>query len=374
MKPARGGSPYGRRSEFDQNYFLFLLSRIKGLGPRHIMELLKEKGGLGQIYKLAATTATGRDKKIKLIAQHSADDNFVQSCQEKFSQITDQYLIITDALYPPLLKNIYDPPLFLYYRGQTEILKSAYLLTIVGSRTISSYHQNMLRQIMAGLAQTPLVIVSGLAYGIDGYSHRLALENNLPTIAVLGSGVSAPDVYPAAHRKLAEEIIDKGGLIISEYPQGTAIQPYNFPKRNRLLAGLSKATLVISGAEKSGTLITAQVALEEGREVLALPGNANVALSWGPNHLIKNGAGVVTTAEDILRLYNLNKNNINKEDPLLSDPLENKVYQKIKLEALTPEELAQKLQWPLPVVQSVLTQLELKNLSKTNLYNQVEII
>ncbi len=362
-----------KSSDFNPDYFLFFLAQIKGLGPRRIINLLNETGDLERLYQLTADPPLGTNQKIKLIARYLSDDIFSASCQEQFAKITDQYLTIISELYPPLLKNIYDPPLLLYYRGNKEILKSNYLLTIVGSRQPTTYHQNMLGQIIGGLAQTPLVIVSGLAFGIDGYSHRLALENKLPTVAVLGSGLADIDIYPAAHKKLAQEIISSGGLLLSEYPTGSEVQPYNFPRRNRLLAGLSKATVVISGNEKSGTLITAQVALDEGREVLALPGNANVSLCWGPNNLLKNGAGVLTTADDILKIYNLNKNIAPSEIPRLSDPLEIKLYQKIKLEPLCPEELAKQLQLPLPAVQSALAKLELKNIVKTNLYNQLEI-
>ncbi|PWB38513.1 MAG: DNA-protecting protein DprA [Parcubacteria group bacterium] len=376
-KPARGGSAprygAGGKSDWNWNYFLFFLSKIPGLSPHRLSNLLNEHPDLYALYQKTTSPDETDNKKINLIARYLADNIFVRRCQGEFAQIQDKYLTIVDELYPPLLKNIFDPPPLLYYRGNPAILQEGHCLTIVGSRTLTTYHQTMLRQIVSHLAQTPLIIVSGLAYGIDALSHRAALENKLATVAVLGSGLADADIYPCEHRGLAREIINSGGLLLSEYPSGSAVMPYNFPLRNRLLAGLSRATLVISGAKKSGTLITAQVALEEGREVLALPGQANMNLCWGPNNLIKNGAALISDGEDILKIFNLNKTRIDQAEPNLTDSLEIKLFKKIKLEPLSSEELSRQLELTLPAVQSILGQLELKNLIKVNLYNQWEI-
>ena len=311
-----------KESALKPEIFLFFLSKIKGLGPRHILELIKTYGTLEKIRAAALTEESSSHRVLGLIRKNLEDLNFSQQIEKEFAKIKEPFLTILDADYPPLLQNTYDPPLWLYWRGQRKLLTSSYLLTMVGSRRLTGYHQNATRQIISGLAGSPLVIVSGLAYGMDALCHRYALENNLPTIAVLGSGLGDEDIYPAANRKLAHAILAEGGLLLSECPSGTPIMPWQFPLRNRILAGLSKATVIISGARKSGALITAQVALDEGREILALPGNINVELNWAPHSLIKNGALLLDSAEDILKIYRLKTQNSTQAKPILSDEVE----------------------------------------------------
>lgn len=363
-----------KRSETNQFHFLFFLSKIKGLGTHQILELIKTYGRLEKIKLAAMADKAPTDKILGLIQKHLTDPNFIRQVEKEWSDIKDPLISILDTNYPSLLKSIYDPPLWLYWRGNKELLNSPYLLTMVGSRRTTSYHQQATRQIIGGLSGGPLIIVSGLAYGLDALCHRYALENNLATIAVLGSGLSDQDIYPQAHQKLAQEILNKGGLLLSEYPAGSPVLPYQFALRNRILAGLSRATVIVSGARKSGALITAQVALEEGREILALPGNINAELNWAPHSLIKNGALLLDSAEDILKIYKLKKTAGENNEVLLADELENKIYASLRLENLSAEQLAAKLDLPLQAIHSVLTRLELKNIIKTNIYNQIEII
>lgn len=280
---------------------------------------------------------------------------------------------ISDGDYPALLKNIYDPPGRLFFKGDKSLLQSKYLLTIVGSRKTTLYHQTILKNIISDLKNLPFVIVSGLATGIDGLAHKYALENNLPTIAVLGSCLDKDKIYPKENLPLAQEIIKRGGLLLSEQSPGTQTQIWHFPKRNRILAGMSRATIVISGAKKSGTLISAQVALDEGREVLALPANINLSLSYGPNELIKNGARMLLDSQDILEAYNIDKE-IKKQKIIIKEKNHAKVYSLLQTEPINLVTIAKRLQLPLVEVNAIISELELRGLIKFNQFDQVEII
>lgn len=205
--------------------------------------------------------------------------------------------------FPPLLRAIYDPPPRLYVRGGAEDdLLARPAVAIVGARACSSYGAQVARRLGREFAGAGLVVVSGLARGIDGEAHRGALESGGATVAVLGCGVDRD--YPAAHRELAQRI-RADGLVVSEYEPGVEPAPWRFPARNRIIAGLSAVTVVIEARERSGALITADMALEEGRDVLAVPGEITSPLSAGTNALLKLGAGVCTGAEDVLSLFGL---------------------------------------------------------------------
>jgi DNA processing protein len=280
---------------------------------------------------------------------------------------------ILDLDYPELLKNIYDPPKLLFFKGNRKLLQSKELLTVVGSRKTTDYHLSSLQKIIADLKNTPIVIVSGLAVGIDRMAHRYALDNHLPTIAVLGSSLDERKLYPQENLSLAREIINSGGLLLSEQSPETKTQLWHFPKRNRILAGLSKATVVVSGAKKSGTLITAQVAIDEGREVLALPGNINLILSQGPNKLIKDGAAMMDSAKDILRIYNIDKQ-INNKKIIFKNKDHAKIYSLLQTEPLKLVALAAKLNKSLADTNILISEMELRGTVKLNNVNQLETI
>ena len=211
--------------------------------------------------------------------------------------------VIDRPRFPPFLRAIYDPPPRLYVRGgaESDVLERP-SVAIVGARACSSYGAQVARKFARELASAGLVIVSGLARGIDGEAHRGALEARGITVAVLGCGVDRD--YPAAHRELAGRI-RTDGLVVSEYEPGVEPAPWRFPARNRIIAGLSTVTVVIEARERSGALITADLALDEGRDVLAVPGEITSPLSAGTNALLKLGAGVCTAAEDVLELFGL---------------------------------------------------------------------
>ncbi|PLX26051.1 DNA-protecting protein DprA [Candidatus Parcubacteria bacterium] len=280
---------------------------------------------------------------------------------------------ISDGDYPDLLKNIYDPPKRLFCKGNKNLLRNKNLLTIVGSRQTTTYHQSILEKIISDLKDLPFVIVSGLATGIDGLAHKYALENNLPTIAVLGSCLDKDKIYPKENLTLAKDIISNNGLLISEQGPGTKTQIWHFPKRNRILAGLSQVSIIISGAKKSGTLITAQIAIDEGRDVLALPANINLRLSLGPNELIKNGAQILLDSQDILEIYNIDKK-IEKQKIIIKDKSHAKIYSLLQTEPMSLVTVSKKLELPLEEVNSIISQLEIQGLIRFNQFDQVEII
>lgn len=208
-----------------------------------------------------------------------------------------RWLARSDPGFPSLLAAIHDPP-GLFLRGGDESLLARQAVAVVGARACTSYGSSVARLLGFALAANGVVVVSGLARGVDADAHRGALEAGGPTVAVLGCGIDRD--YPAAHRELAARICRSGGLVVSEYPPGVLPAPWRFPARNRIVAGLCTATIVVEARERSGALITADLALEEGRDVFAVPGEITSALAKGSNGLLRLGAMPVTGPEDVL--------------------------------------------------------------------------
>ena len=207
-----------------------------------------------------------------------------------------RFLVRGNSGYPPLLEEIYDPPLILYAHGHLEVLEQA-CIAIVGTRKPTVYGLQMAQGIASDLGSRGISVVSGLARGIDAAAHRGCIEGDGSTIAILGCGIDV--VYPREHRQLTQKILQKG-LLLSEFPPGTSPAPQNFPVRNRIISGLALGALIIEASEYSGSLITARLAMEQNREVFALPGNLTSPQSFGPNFLIKQGAKLVQTWRDVV--------------------------------------------------------------------------
>lgn len=273
---------------------------------------------------------------------------------------------IDDELYPLYLKNIYDPPVVLYMKG--SIIKEEKCLAVVGSRKATSYGLGMAQTISRELAKYGITVVSGMARGVDSYAHKGALQEGGRTIAVLGCGVDV--IYPYENKKLMESIIENGACI-SEYLPGTTPAANNFPARNRIISGISLGVIVIEAGNKSGSLITADFALEQGREVFALPGNVNSINSTGTNKLIKEGAKIVTGIEDILEELNVSfsedklKNFFTQrleDDKLIRglDDDEKRIVSCLKLEPMHIDVIAKKTGFSIQIVSSILVMLELK--------------
>ena len=273
--------------------------------------------------------------------------------------------------YPKLLKGIKNPPKVLYIRGElkssapkgqaslSEAEWDEQCFAVVGTRRFSSYGKQVALEIAGDLAEAGLTIVSGLAPGIDTFCHQATLERKKQTIAVLGTGLDEKSIYPQSNLKLAQKIIETGGCLISEYPEGTRGTQFTFPQRNRIISGISLGVLVIEAKEKSGALITAEWAKKQGRKVFAIPGPIHSSNSRGPHKLIKEGAKLVENANDILLELNL---------PEITRPglvegenrEENLILESLKEESLYIDKIIEKTKLPAAIVASTIAILEIK--------------
>jgi DNA processing protein len=277
------------------------LTRVEGLGVRGAHRLIEHFASPRAAYMASLTELESCG-----IPAHVAQAIFAQAGLkdaerevEAATKAQCQLFAYDSPDYPPLLRQIPDPPLLLYVRGDVHVL-SQHALAIVGTRRPSAYGSQVGHKLARDLAERQLVIVSGLARGIDSCAHRGALEGKGKTVAVQGRGMDA--IYPSENRKLAEKIVENGALI-SEFPIGTGPTPENFPIRNRIISGLTLGVVVVEAAEYSGSLITARLALEQNREVFAVPGNITTAQSFGPNQLIKQGAKLVDQWVDVIEEF-----------------------------------------------------------------------
>jgi len=288
-----------------KEYYNWLkLVSIKGLGQGKIRRLLKIFHSPQKIFeanKHQLSNLTFLSENAVNEISKNENEEFIENQLRLLERYNVRLISITDEEYPDLLKFIYAPPIVLYVKGKI-LPRDSRALAIVGTRKPTDYGRMTAHKISSEIAKAGFTVVSGLAYGIDGSAHSAALEVGGRTIAVCGTGLET--VYPAAHRDLAVHIIQSGALI-SEFPLGTKIEAWNFPTRNRIISGMSKGTLVVEGGKNSGALLTAKMALEQNRDVFAIPGNVDSPQSEGPNYLIKLGAKIVTKAEDILEEYHI---------------------------------------------------------------------
>jgi len=271
---------------------------------------------------------------------------------------------IKDKEYPLLLKNIFNPPPLLYYRGTLK--NASFSLAVVGTRKISSYGKEVTREITRSLASRGLTIVSGLALGVDAVAHQACIDARGITFAVLGSGLDDKNIYPSSNKILAKNIINSGGALISEYAPGTHPHKMYFPQRNRIISGLTLGTLVTEAPEHSGALITAYSALEQNREVFAVPGNIFHINSSGTHKLITKGAKLVTSADDILESLNL-ENISQKTMPLEPQALsreEEKLMEILRIEPKHIDEIIRESGLQASRITSALTILELSGAIK----------
>ncbi len=265
--------------------------------------------------------------------------------------------------FPSLLKEIPDSPTDLYIRGALP-QHDTKLLCVVGSRRHSPYGKDVCETLIKGLKGFNITIVSGLALGMDSIAHRTALEVGLTTIAVPGSGLDDSVLYPRTNRILAKDILDSGSALLSEFEPTFRATQYSFPQRNRIMAGMSHATLVIEAGEKSGTLITARLAMEYNRDVLTIPSSIFSRLSYGPHMLIKNGATPVTESKDILEVFNMEEKEpenlqLNIIEDLGDD--EKKVIQLLQ-HPMKRDILLDALDLPIKDINILLSSMELKGL------------
>ncbi len=289
------------------------------------------------------------------------EKNSLEKISENLNKQGITTISINNPAYPPLLKEINDPPYTLFIRGKLPNPNSP-ALGVVGTRKFTAYGKSTCQEIVGPLVGRGVVIVSGLAFGIDAIAHQTTLDNKGVTIAVLGGGVDKKTVAPTSHSGLAEQIIADGGAVISEYPPGFAPTLYTFPARNRIIAGLSLGTLVIEAAENSGALITAKCALDYNRDVFAVPHALTSPTGIGPNNLIKMGAKLVTSASDIIESLSLTGLGeiINNKQILPSTPTEAKILDVLSKEPLHIDLIIKTCGLDSPTVNSTLVLMEMK--------------
>ena len=270
--------------------------------------------------------------------------------------------------FPEGLNEIPQPPKTLYIRGKLPSEDMTYL-AVVGSRKYTSYGKDICEKLIKGLKGYPIVIVSGLAIGIDTIAHKAALENGLTTISFPGSGLDNNILYPRANIKLAQEIINKGGCLISEFEPNAISQLYFFPQRNRLMAGISKAVLIIEAEEKSGTLITARMATDYNRDVLAVPGSAFSSNSNGTNGLIKQGATPITSSDDILVAlgFNIEKPELTDKEKYADCGKDEMKIIELLREPMERNDLIRELGMNIGEANALLSIMEIKDLIKEEL-------
>ncbi|MFN7947475.1 MAG: DNA-processing protein DprA [Blastocatellia bacterium] len=275
------------------------LNMVRRIGPRTANLLLDQFGSPAGIFTASRHDLVSAGLKPDTISElHESGILDKASAEiERLEQMGAHVITIDDEDYPSLLREIYDPPIVLYVRGDLRQACERPCLAVVGSRRCSTYGINASQSLSRALAEQGLTIVSGLARGIDAAAHRGALEVQGKTVGVTGTGLDV--FYPKEHAKLTEEIV-ASGAVVTEFPLGTPPLSQNFPYRNRILSGLCFGVLIVEAAEHSGSLITARMAYEQGREVFAVPGNITSQTSFGPNFLIKDGAKLVQHWRDVI--------------------------------------------------------------------------
>ncbi|HVB33364.1 MAG TPA: DNA-processing protein DprA [Patescibacteria group bacterium] len=276
------------------------LGLVPGLGARNAGKLLKAFGDPDRIFRASLTELESQGLPAAA-AQAIHSQQALRRAEKELARVKEigcQLVTWNDAVYPRLLREIYDPPPLMYVRGSLDVF-NRHAMAIVGTRRPTPYGNQMSERLGRDLAERGLVIASGLARGIDTLAHRGALKaSGGMTIAVVGCGIDV--VYPKENRKLFDEIAAGRGAVVTELPTGSPPMPQNFPVRNRIIAGLALGSVVVEGTEHSGSLITARLAMEFGREVYGVPGNASQPNSYGPNQLIKQGAKLVTGWQDVI--------------------------------------------------------------------------
>ncbi len=342
--------------------YLLALHSIDGLGPirlKTILDYFKDpklawEGNGGEMIKIGIPKNTVElflETKKKLEPESYAES--IQKSGIKWKTLFDEN-------YPTLLKQIYDPPIVFYYKG--EILASdEKAIGIVGSRKMTGYGRIVTEDFTKQLVAAGLTIVSGLARGVDSAAHKQALESGGRTIAVLGGGLNK--IFPSENASLAQKIADGAGAVISEFPPDYPALPGNFPSRNRIIAGLSKAILVTEADQNSGSLITARLAVEAGREVFAVPGPVTSSLSRGPIHLIKMGARAVFEPKEILEEMGISTKTDgsgNSSEDLSDD--EKKVLKVLENETKHLDEIGRTLHYPSSKISALLLKMEIKGM------------
>lgn len=345
----------------DKKYWIGF-NLVKGVGAVRFQQILSFFGDLSiawhapaQAFKEAGLPQRALTNFLRL-RQETDLDELYESILKKDVRV----LTLLDEDYPRLLRDIDQSPPVIYLKGELTPADE-FAVAVVGTRRVTAYGQQITRDTSIFLAGHGLTIVSGLARGVDALAHQHALEAGGRTIAVLGSGVDI--IYPPEHRRLADAIIENGA-VISDYPLGTQPEGINFPPRNRIISGLSLATIVVEAGERSGALITADFALEQGRDVFAVPGNVLSPASRGTNNLIQEGAYAMVSPQDVLDVLDLSQIDAIKDarQALPADTTEAKILQVIDYEPIHVDEICHRVGLAVEKVSAALTMMELKGM------------
>jgi len=344
------------------NLYCLGFSHCYGIGPIKFKTLINYFDSPEAAYRASQDELTGvlgsnlAERFIQFRARFDLEKKQKELDQKGIIVLTQQ-----DTGYPQALLNISDPPICLYVKGDIHKInfKKEFFFAVVGTRKPTSYGEQLTKKFANELTLAGLTIVSGLAIGVDALAHSSCLSAGGKTVAVLGCGVDI--IYPAANSNLYYQIVNGGGLVVSEFPPGHTVLKGLFIARNRLISGLSKGVLIIEGGKDSGALITARYAAEQGKEVFAPPAPITSEMSTAPNLLLKQGAKLVTSVEDILEEFNLKKTLTVKQVAGLSSE-EKQIYEVVNIEPITTDDLIDKTKLPAGKLLSVLSMMEIKGL------------
>jgi DNA processing protein len=346
----------------DPRYYWVGFNLVKGVGAARFRLLLEAFGDAGQAWQASpnALREAGLSKRVVEAFLRIRSSDLLERTWQRIESQGIQVLTWEDASYPRLLKEIEQPPPVLYARGEVTG-DDEWAVAIVGTRRITAYGRQVAEDLAGTMARNGITVVSGLARGVDAVAHQACLKNGGRTLAVLGSGVD--HIYPPEHRRLAQEIVTNGA-ILSDYPPGTPPEATNFPPRNRIISGLARATLVVEAGKSSGALITATFAVEQGREVFAVPGSIYSPASQGTNQLIQQGARPYLTPQDILESLNIAMASEQRtaRAVLPADATEAKLYALLSASPLHVDDLRAEVNLPVEQVSATLALMELKGL------------
>ena len=347
--------------EEDTKYWIGL-NLVKGIGSTRMRALLDYFGSAEQAWHadIEELQAAGLSARLAEAVKQTRIGNTLSQILEEIERKDMRVLTWQDPDYPRRLREIDQAPPVLYLYGNL-CEEDQWAVAVVGTRRITAYGRQVTEEIARGLARQGVTVISGLARGVDAIAHQAALQNEGRTLAVLGSGVD--QIYPPEHRKLAEQIC-QNGAILSDYPPGTAPEATNFPPRNRIISGLAQAVVVVEAGEKSGALITASFAAEQGREVFSVPGYLYAPQSKGTNQLIRAGARIYLELQDILETLNLTQVEQFRSArvALPADTTEAQLYALLGREPLHVDEIRMQSNLPIEQVSAALTMMELKGM------------
>lgn len=347
--------------------YLNALNKIDGLGRKKLYQLMEHFGNAEKIWSasLSDLKLAGADDKVAqtiIEARPNLDPDLEWKKLEKENILA---ISIEDSRYPILLREIPDHPYLIYMKGNLKCLDLP-LVAIVGSRKLTVYGSQVARGFARDLAENGICVVSGLAFGVDATAHRGALDAKGKTIAVLGNSLDDESIYPRTNFQLSQEILNSGGLLISEFPVKTRPEIWTFPARNRIMAGLSQGTLVVEAALKSGSLITANLAVDYNRDVFAVPGSIFSPQSEGTHKIIKAGAKLVTSARDIIEELKIEISPEQKEEKfeISLTETEKKICKVLSHEALHIDTIAKLTKLDTSSISSAMAMLEIKSIIK----------